>query len=637
MASKKEDQEKAEKPGVKKREKKAPRSAEAGAPKSKDKDGVVRAPQAPTTAPNAPKLKAEEEKRAAAARRVVDPKEEARKEALAKEKREKEAAKKKAAEEARQKEAARKLEEKKKKEAAQAAKEAAKKPKESPMADVGFSFDAEDATMDDFAAMLDADGGTSGGLTNIRTGDVVEGTVVSIGARYIFVNLGGPDEGVADRGQYIDEEGKLTLSVGDTVEFYVVGLRDGIQLGREISSDRGALDAIEIAHSSGVPISGRVTGTNKGGFEVNISGIEAFCPISQIDIGFTEDPEVHVGQTYQFEVSEVREGGRTVVVSRSALMERERAEQRSKTLETLEVGQKVEGVITRVADFGAFIDIGGIEGLAHVSELSHVYFDKPSDVVTAGETVTVEIMSIEEDTKRDNSLRIGLSIKEAQQDPWMEVNEKFAVGQKVRGTIVRLAPFGAFVEILPGIEGLVHVSEMSWEQHVATPADVVEAGEVVEVEIQDIDLMRRRISLSMKSAEGDPWRNVHERFKFRQEVTGVVSNVEDFGAFIDLGEGITALLPRSEMNLPAEVTPHRKFTQGQEVTARVLNIEAERNRMALSLKDEAEIERLSGDRKDDDKKPRAPQAPRSYQDDAVSKKGTFGTLGDLLNARKNKD
>ncbi|RAL20776.1 30S ribosomal protein S1 [Lujinxingia litoralis] len=497
--------------------------------------------------------------------------------------------------------------------------------KEEPEAS-GMTFADTSATMDDFAAMFEGHQAATPSRKRFDVGDQIEGTVITVGSSSIFVQIGANQEGVAERAAYEDDEGNVTLVPGQTYSFYVLGFKGGIQLGKELGAGRQGLVAVETAHDTGLPISGRVTGTNKGGFEVDLAGVEAFCPISQIELGFTEEPDAHVGQTYSFKVQEVRDGGRTVVVSRRALLEEQQKEAREETLKTLEVGQVLDGIITRVADFGAFVDIGGLEGLVHVSELSHTFFDHPTDLVKVGQEVKVEVLSIEEPV-RNKPIRIGLSMKATEQDPWLDVNEKFSVGSRVLGRVVRIAPFGAFVEIAPGVEGLVHVSQMSWERHVANPADVVTVGEEVSVEVQDIDLLRRRIGLSMKAAEGDPWSAIDERFTIGMEVQGNVARVEDFGAFIELGGGITALLPRSEMNLSEGGTPHRQFTAGQDITARVLNIEPERRRMALSLKDAATIAEQTDPSK---------AAPTSYQDDSLSSGGSMGTLGDLLKARNKK-
>ncbi len=393
------------------------------------------------------------------------------------------------------------------------------------------------------------------------------------------------------------------------------------------------MEAIHTAHDTGVPIEGRVADTNKGGYEVVIGGVRAFCPISQIELGYTEEPQIHVGATYRFRVEKVAEGGRNVVVSRSALLEEERAAKRQETLESLQEGKVVTGQVTRVVDFGAFIDIGGVEGLCHVSELAHGFFDKPSEVVSPGDKVEVKILNIDE---KGGDLRIGLSIKETQGDPWDEVNKKFSVGQQVEGEVVRLAPFGAFVEIAQGIDGLVHVSEMSWKEHVKHPRDLVSPGDKIRVEIQDIDQVRQRISLSMKAVEGDPWETAAERYAQGMEVTGTVENVEDFGAFVRLESGITALIPRSEMELPSGVTPHRKYATGSEATARVLNVDPVERKMALTEKNAEDIQQSASPRKAKKSSQPKSSGQRGYSDDSGGG-GGFGTLGDLLGDKLKND
>ncbi len=586
-------------PGVKKRTKNDRQEEQADSNGATEEDGVARAPEAPTTAPNAPKPKQDASSRS---RRVVDPTAQSDDEDAADETDETDDANE------------------------------GDDTEEAPQP-TGMQFGDTDATMDDFAAMLDGDGG--GGMPTrqrFEIGDAVDGEIVEIGKRYIFVDIGQPDEAMADRALFEDEERQLDMDVGDEHQFYVIGFEDGVQLGPELGSGDNSMEAVERAYQSGAPISGTVTATNKGGFEVRVAGVDAFCPISQIELGYTEEPEVHVGNSYQFQVSEIDDDGRTVVLSRTELLEEERARRREKTLENLEVGQQVDGVVTRVADFGAFVDIGGIEGLVHVSEMSHVYFDNPSEVVSTGDNVTVEILDIEEIDDESNPLRISLSMKEAEDDPWLAVNEQFAVGETVMGNIVRLAPFGAFVELVPGVEGLVHVSEMSRTKHVATPRDVVDVGDTVQVEIQDIDLMNKRISLSMAATEDDPWNDITDRYAPGMNVKGTVANIEDFGVFVDLEDGVTALLPRSEMNLPSEVTPHRKFDRGESIEARVLNIEPERQRMALSLKSAEDIG--AGGQPPPEKSKSS--GPSSYQD-SESSGGSLGTLGDLLKAKKDDD
>ena len=466
-------------------------------------------------------------------------------------------------------------------------------------------------SLEDFEAMLAESAGIPA-APQLSTGDKVDGTVTSVGEKWIYIDLGSGREGVARRDDFQDDDGETTVQAGTTRSFFVLGTRDGtITLGDQLSTRESALDAIETAAQSGVPLNGRITGKNKGGFEVDLGGVQAFCPISQIELGYTENADEHLGRSYKFRVMEVRDGGRSIVVSRAELLREEQARAAEKTLENIEAGMEIEGTITRVADFGAFVDVGGVEGLIHVSELGFGHVDNPADVVSEGEKVRVKVLSIEEG---ERGLRIGLSMKETMEDPWEAAIKDVYAGAKLSGTVNRIEPFGAFVEVAPHVEGLVHVSEMSWEKHVKRPSDVVSVGQVIAVEVLDVDLPRRRISLSMKAAAGDPWNDVTDRFVVGQEVTGTVENIEDFGVFVNLA-GVTALLPRSEMGLSGSATPHAMFARGGEVTARVLAIEPARRRMSLTLK--------SADAVADD----AGAGPRSYADEGTT---GLGTLGDLL-------
>jgi small subunit ribosomal protein S1 len=496
--------------------------------------------------------------------------------------------------------------------------------------------DEVDATTDDFEALLNQQGEASvPQRREYSSGDRIEGEVLEIGERNIFVQLDPQTEGIAHRRDIETEDGELTVDVGEQAEFYVTEVtEDEVYLGLQLQGDQGSMDAIQDAHDSGVPVEGKVTGTNKGGFEVEIHGVEAFCPISEIELGYTEDKEPHVGARYRFKVQEVRDG---VVVSRAELLREERREKAEKTLENLEEGDTVEGVVTRIEGFGAFVDIGGVEGLIHRSELSHRHIDHPGDIFNEGDEVEVEVLEIGEEERDDGTKkpRISLSRKAKETDPWETINDEFAVGETVDGEVTRNAPFGAFVQIADGVEGLVHVSEMSWTEHVRTPDEIVEPGDKVTVEVQDIDIPRRRISLSIKGAQGHPWDEAGDRYAEGMEVTGTIENIEDFGAFVKLSDGITALIPRSEMDLPQGVAPHRKYDPGEEVTARVLNIDVDERKMALTDKSADEPERMGAEIEDEsDEVDSADDAAdgdegRSNPADRGDE-GGFGTLGDVI-------
>ena len=486
----------------------------------------------------------------------------------------------------------------------------------------------EDATTEDFAELYQQQDGDVPEQRDYETGERLEGTVLSITDEHIFVELDPQTNGIAKRRDFEDDEGELQLAEGDTQEFYIVDVwedENEVYLGRELKGQQGSVDAIEDAYENGVPVEGKVVDTNKGGFEIEVHGVDAFCPISEIEMGFTEEKDLHIGANYRFKVSEFEEGGETIVLSRAALQREEREKQAEETLDNLEAGNVVEGVVTRTTGFGAFVDLGGVEGLVHVSELSHRQFDHPDDVVESGESVEVEVEEIEMPDDDEDDPRISLSRKATETNPWEEVNEKFAVGENVEGTVARNAPFGSFVEIASGVEGLVHVSEMSWTEHVRTPDEVVEPGDKVTVQVQDIDIPRQRISLSIKAAEGDPWDNVEERYAEDMETQGSVENIEDFGVFVKLPSGITALLPRSEMNLESGSTPHSRFDVEDTVTARVLDIDPEEREMALTMREEDERGGADESQTDDSETPS--EASVSTGNDEGS---GFGTLGDMI-------
>jgi len=386
----------------------------------------------------------------------------------------------------------------------------------------------------EFAALMEASLAERGGEINV--GDRITGPVIAITETTLVVDTGTKLDGVADKSEFLDENGELTLQEGENVTLFVVSVRGDEVVLSKVLSGRGGAEALQQAFENNLPVEGKVEASRKGGYDVEILHHRAFCPISQIDLAFTEDPEVHVGQTYSFAITTFERDGKNIVVSRRKLLEQERAESELRFLESVNPGDVVPAVITRLVAFGAFAEVApGLEGLIHLSELSWSRAEKAEDAVSVGQAVTVKVLSFDRDKK--GRPRISLSIKQAGPDPWDSVNEQFAVGDKVEGKVTRLADFGAFVEIAPGIEGLVHVSEMSHIRRIAKPSDVVASGDVVTVSIKDIDLAKRRISLSLKDALGDPWANVPETFAVGATVTGTVENRQQFGIFVTLAPG----------------------------------------------------------------------------------------------------
>lgn len=421
--------------------------------------------------------------------------------------------------------------------------------------------------------------------TTLSRGDRTEGTVISIGDQSVLVDIGGKSTGVIDKLELIDDDGELTVKVGSVVRDLTVldmeGLEGGVKLSLHMGTSQRGMDALRVAFEARVPIDGVVKARNKGGFEVEIAGQRAFCPISQIDIGRIEDADADelIGKTFAFLIKELVEATRRIVVSRADLIRQERAEKKGELKSRLREGDIIEGRVDRLREFGAFVDVGGVEGLVHISELSWARVDRPDDVVKVGDTVRVKIIGL--DWKRD---RVSLSVKQAQEDPWGKMGDRFVVGERYSGTIVRLADFGAFVELSPGLDGLVHISDMTWDRRIRRPHDAVSVGDSVQVQILNIDLEKKRISLGMKQLDGDPWDGVAERYAPGAVVEGTVEKVEKFGLFVHLEAGVTALIPNSEMNTPRESDHRRDFPHGSTIKAAVLDVDEQGHRLTLSRK-----------------------------------------------------
>lgn len=425
---------------------------------------------------------------------------------------------------------------------------------------------------------------SEGGGDNLNVGDKVSGTVIQVGETSVFVDTGTKLDGVVEKEELLDEDGNCTVTDGDTVELYVVGKDSGgIKLSKAISGI-GGLAMLEEAKAGNLPVEGRVESTCKGGFNVTILQRRAFCPVSQIDARFVEDPEEYVGQTFEFLITKLEQRGRNIVVSRRALLEREAAESADAFMAETQVGEEIEGTVTRLAGFGAFVEImPGLEGLVHISQISYGRIGHPEEAVTVGQKVKAKIIKIDRDDK--GRLKISLSMKELAQDPWDTIAATFAEGDKVTGKVVRLADFGAFVEIAPGIDGLVHVSEMSYSTRVNKPADFVSEGQQVSVKIKSIDADQRRISLSMKDAEGDPWLDVADKYQPGQKVPGTVEKREQFGIFIQLEPGITGLLPKSVIARSENPAPFDKLHAGDSVEIVIGEVKAAERKISLTTGD----------------------------------------------------
>ncbi len=429
---------------------------------------------------------------------------------------------------------------------------------------------------EDFASMLAEEGKLK--PLKLHVGDKVSAKVIHVAKESVFFELSRAQEAVMPRQELLDADGKLTVKVGDRVEAFVLRLGDGITLSRKLGKDNLDAGLLEDAQRAGMPIEGQVTGVNKGGLEVMVGNVRAFCPMKAIDLGFVETPEQYVGKTLAFVVREVREGGRNVVLDRRALLEAERDAKGDKLLQTLAVGQRLRGKVTRLQPFGAFVDLGGVDGLIPASELSHARV-RVEDVLKVGDEVEVDVLKIEPDPKDKTGRRprIALSLKATQQDPWVAHAGALTEGQTLAGKVMRLEKFGAFVELFGGVEGLVHVSELS-DKRVRHPSDVAAVGQAVSVRVLGVDLVQRRIALTLKDAPPVPDQAPVVGLK----VSGKVERHERFGVFVNLDGGLgSALLPAAESGTPPGTDLVRVFPMGSTVEAQIIAVD-ERGRLKIS-------------------------------------------------------
>ncbi len=431
-----------------------------------------------------------------------------------------------------------------------------------------------------FAELFEASYAGQGEPLNV--GDKISARIISIGAESVYFDTGTKVDGVAEKKELLDAEGNFPHKEGDSIDLYVVSkTRSEIALSKALSG-AGGFEMLQNAKDAGLPVDGRVKETCKGGFSVEIMGRRAICPVSQIDARFVEDTEAYVGNTYPFLISKLEERGRNIVVTRRALIERERQAATEEFLSAIKPGEEVEGTVVRLTDFGAFVELTpGLEGMVHVSELGFTRVSKPDEAVSVGDKIRVKVLGVEPG-KKPGQMKISLSRKQTMSDPWADIAGKLKDGDKVTGKVVRLADFGAFVELLPGVDGLIHVSEMSYTKRINKPSELLKPGDEVSVVIKEIDVLKRRISLSLKDAEGDPWLEAASKYVAGTQVTGTVEKRETFGIFVTLEPGITALLPKSRMAVAVDPKQFDKLQRGDSVTLVVEDLRAGERRIALS-------------------------------------------------------
>lgn len=411
-------------------------------------------------------------------------------------------------------------------------------------------------------------------------GDRVRGEILVLGKDDVFVSLDSHKDGVIRRCDLVDEAGAaLKCKVGDKVDFYIVQVKGGeIRLSTKPTARNLASDLYE-AYRMRAAVEGRVTEAVEGGFRVQLKGKLAFCPMSQMDSKRIESPEPFVGQRFDFRITKFEEGGRNIVVSRRQLLDDERKVSTTAFLEGKKPGDVIAGRVSRLEKFGAFIELApGLDGMAHISELSWSRINDPSEVLSVGQNVSVKILKVEPHEK--GGVRISLSIKQAGAEPWDQLPAELAPGHLVEGRVTRCMKFGAFVELAPGVEGLIPLAEMSYTKRAMHGDDVVKAGDQVNVVIKEIDPAQRRITLSLKEAGTDPWTLVSHKYPVGTIVKGIVERREAYGLFVKLEDGVTGLLPRSKA-LESEDFPFDSLKINDEVTIQIAELRMDERRISL--------------------------------------------------------
>ncbi|MEL6346896.1 MAG: 30S ribosomal protein S1 [Myxococcota bacterium] len=417
---------------------------------------------------------------------------------------------------------------------------------------------------------------------DIREQSVVKGTVIGIEGDWVTVDVGYKAEGQISRSQFIDEDGNLTIEVGDVVDVYLDTMHEDegqLILSKEKADQMKAWEEISRAYESNEVVNGTITQRVKGGLSVDI-GVKAFLPGSQVDLRPVKNLEKLIGEAFDFKIIKFNRRRGNIVLSRRVLLEEERQIKRQETLEKLTVGAIMTGVVKNITDYGAFIDLGGIDGLLHITDMTYGRINHPSEMVEVGQSLEVKILKYDADSQR-----VSLGYKQIRPDPWEEVEYKYPVGAIVRGKVVSMPDYGVFVELEDGIEGLVHISEMTWNKRVKHPSKLVNVGDIVEAKVLGVDVENKRISLGMRQLEENPWDIVEEEYPIGAIVRGKVRNLTDFGIFVGVQEGIDGLVHISDLSWSQRIKhPSELYQKGDEVEARVLNIDRENERFSLGIK-----------------------------------------------------
>ncbi|RME37339.1 MAG: 30S ribosomal protein S1 [Deltaproteobacteria bacterium] len=432
----------------------------------------------------------------------------------------------------------------------------------------------ETEEMEDFAQLFEE----SLKDKEIRRGNVVQGTVVQVNSDSVIVDVGGKSEGVISASEFAGEDGEINIKVGDTFDVMIESTENDSGL-ISLSKEKADRQKVWATLEEGAVVEGKIVSRIKGGLTVDI-GVHAFLPGSQVDLRPVRNLDKLIGESYQFKIIKLNKRRGNIVLSRRVLLEEERASQREVTLKELEEGKVMEGVVKNLTDYGAFIDLGGIDGLLHITDMSWGRVNHPSDILAVGDKINVKVLKYDQEKER-----VSLGLKQITPDPWLAVADKYAIGAKVKGKVVSLTDYGAFVELEEGVEGLIHVSEMSWTKRIKHPNKILNIGDEVESVVLAVDTENRRISLGLKQVEPNPWDVVGEKFPAGTIIEGQVKNITDFGIFVGVDEGIDGLVHISDLSWTKRVKhPSELYKKGDLVKAVVLNVDRENERFSLGIK-----------------------------------------------------
>jgi small subunit ribosomal protein S1 len=416
----------------------------------------------------------------------------------------------------------------------------------------------------------------------IKEGHVIKGKVIKVLKDYVMVDIGFKSEGKVPIEEFTGFDGELKAAPGDDVEVFLETMEDEngeMVLSKEHADAMKTWDKLVEAETNNAVIEGKIVSKVKGGFSVDI-GVKAFLPASQVDIKPPKNLDKYVGKIYNFKIVKLNKARGNVVLSRKIVLEKEREAMKTETLANLQEGQIVEGVVKGITDYGAFVDVGGIDGLLHVADMSWGHITHPSEIMSVGDEMRVKILKFDKDAQR-----ISLGVKQLAPDPWSGVEDKYAVGSRVRGKVTTLTDYGAFVELEEGVEGLIHVSEMSWTKKVKHPSKIMSVGDVIDSVVLDVDIGNRRISLGLKQIETNPWETMSERYPIGTRIKGPIRNIADFGVFVDVNGEVDGLVHIGDICWVQNFgSLSEVYNKGQEIEAIVLHVDPENERFSLGVK-----------------------------------------------------